>query len=352
MGSWGQFWGSCRLRYNHPITAKNVTMIQPSPLRSNRVVLLLALFLLSSSLAQAQAQVRFESLLVEIWPEFDRAETLVIYRGQLQTGTDLPARLTFSLPGYIKEMNAVAYAQGNTLVSVPAEEIEQTTLDDRLRLTFTTASPTIQLEYYDSQILSQQGARRSLDFNFTAPYAIETTTFEFQAPVQAQNFSLEPAATETFTDTNGLVYALYNVADLAGGDTASFQASYQRPTNQVSVEFLTANIVPEHAEEVLPALPLTPTPTIAPNQILAFVLAGLGACLLVGVGIIWWFDRRRLASGPAQNLQRSPHAEPPRHRLATTDPPQTTTAEFCFNCGVKLRPEANFCHGCGSPRRA
>ncbi len=324
-------------------------------LRPNRVFFLFTLFFLfGSSLVQAQNEVRFESLLVEIWPEFDRTETLVIYRGQLQADTPLPATLTLSLPGYIEEMNAVAYAQGNNLVSVAPEKIEQTYLADRLQLTFTTASPSIQLEYYDPQILSQEGDERTLDFSFIAPYAIQTTTFEFQEPVQAQNFSLEPTATETFTDPNGLIYSFYNVANLAAGDTATFRASYQRPTNQVSVELLAANSVPGQAEAPPPpTLPLTPTPPTATsaNHTLAYILAGIGTCLLVGVGILWWFDRRRQASGQNQSVRRPPRSAQQRRQVAVTDPAQTPGTEFCYNCGAQLRSEANFCHHCGSPRR-
>jgi len=47
-------------------------------------------------------------LTVELWPEFDRSEVLVIYRAQLSDSTPLPAEVTFRFPGYVEAMHAVA----------------------------------------------------------------------------------------------------------------------------------------------------------------------------------------------------------------------------------------------------
>ena len=68
-------------------------------------ILLILVFLTTlsvSSPGRAYAQspsLTFDTLSVALWPEFDRPETLVIYRAQLDANTPLPAELSFMLPG-------------------------------------------------------------------------------------------------------------------------------------------------------------------------------------------------------------------------------------------------------------
>ena len=59
-----------------------------------------------------------EQLTVELWPEYDRSDVLVIYRAELSPQTALPAQLAFRLPGYIDGLHAVAVEHNGALFAV------------------------------------------------------------------------------------------------------------------------------------------------------------------------------------------------------------------------------------------
>ena len=200
------------------------------------VLFLMALLLLPYAVVQAQSALKLNNLLVEVWPEYDRPEVLVIYRGELDPTTPLPASLTFRLPGYIENMFAVAYEENNGLVDVSSDTIQLRPDGSEMLLTFTTPSLRIQFEYYDPVILTKQGQTRQLNFNFVAPYETTLTTFEVQEPFGAQNFSLTPPADSTFVGAEGLRYNNIEVTGLTPGDTFAFAATYQRSTDDLSVD--------------------------------------------------------------------------------------------------------------------
>jgi hypothetical protein len=73
--------------------------------------LLVAALALAPALAAAQANPRFASLSVEIWPEYDRAgAVLVILKAELAPEVKLPAQLQLRLPASSGGPTAVAFA--------------------------------------------------------------------------------------------------------------------------------------------------------------------------------------------------------------------------------------------------
>ena len=316
-----------------------------------RLRFLTALLLLSvlTLTAQAQSEPRIQNLLIELWPEFDRPELLVIYRVELSSDTPLPATLTFPLPGYIDAMNAVAHGTANNLLTVNQDEIEMTYRDDTLFLTFSTPSPLVQVEYYDSEIIAREGLARTFDYTFTAPYAVESAIFQVQQPAQAEGFSLNPEPSNSFTDSNRLTYNVIEQANLAAGETVSVEAAYQRPTEALTFELLTP--VSEHAEDIIP---VSIDPPQDNNIIIAYTLTGIGAVLILAAAGHWWWNKSRSQSGSAR---RRPNRTSRRaHQAALTQSQsnqvkESATAGFCYNCGAALRPDANFCHKCGAKRR-
>lgn len=313
-----------------------------------RLLLPILCLITATSLAKAQGTPQVEALLVELWPEFDRPEVLVIYRLELSADTPLPATLTFALPGYIEAMNAVAYAQDGNLLAVEEDAIETTYRDDTLFLTFSTPSSLVQLEYYDDEIITRQEQARSIAYTFTAPYRVDELELQVQVPAQAEEFSLSPPPDETFTDPNGLTYNRVAATDLAGGDTLSLNATYQRATDALTLELLTP--VSEHAEDIIPVTATPPTDT---NVFIAYGLAGVGTLLILGAATHWWWHRSRVEPAPTRRpatRSRSRSRQPVKNRSASSQT-EPATAGFCYQCGTALRPDSNFCHICGAKRR-
>lgn len=298
---------------------------------------------------QAQSEPRIRNLLIELWPEFDRPELLVIYRVELSSDTPLPATLTFPLPGYIKTMNAVAYGADNNLLTVEKDQIEMTYRDNMMFLTFSTPSPLVQLEYYDSKAVTRQDQTRTFDYTFTAPYAVESALFQVQQPAQAEAFSLKPEPSNSFTDSNRLAYHVIEQANIAAGETVSVAATYQRPTEALTFELLTP--VSEHAEDIIPAATAPPQDN---NVTIAYALTGIGAVLILAAAGHWWWTKSKTPSGPARRRPNRTGRQASQTASLQSQANRVAEAEsagFCYNCGAALRTNAHFCHKCGTKRR-
>lgn len=305
------------------------------------VLLLTLLFPLT---IQAQTPHQIQNLSVEIWPEFDQPETLVIYRATLSANTSLPIEVTFQLPGYIETMHAVAVEQNSGLVDVPTDAIEMRRDGDDLFLTFTTPAPNVQFEYYDPTILTKDGNTRELAYVFTAPYDIESAVIQVQQPAQATDFKITPAATNSFVGRDGLSYHNIELSGLSSGDTIEVTASYSRATDELSVEQITLNTpIPAQAD---PAVPTT-TPTSVQPINWGYVMIGSGVVLLLVVGGYWWWSQRQ----SEEEVPRRP-ARSTRQRRSKPSSQADAAGGYCYRCGTALRSDAQFCHKCGAERRS
>ncbi len=302
-------------------------------------LLLLFIFLLNSPIIRAQSDtIQFQKLAVELWPEYDRPEVLVIYRVELSPNTPLPAQLTFRLPDYVETMHAVAVERDDSLFTVESELSRE---DGASLLTFSATSQFVQFEYYDSVILAKQGQARQIDFNFSIPYDIEATTFQVQAPFQAQNFTLTPAPSGNFTDGDGLIYSIIDVAGLASGETFELTASYQRNTDTPSHQLINPT-----AGQTVDVLTSSEVSVNEQNLSLGYILVGVGIALLLGAGGYWWWSNQ-VTTPPTQELQ----PPPPKAARTPPPPPGRATGGFCYQCGTALHAGAKFCHACGAERR-
>lgn len=319
---------------------------------------LLAVLAVLSTTVLAQNSLRLNSLRVQIWPEFDRPETLIIYQGELASTVQLPAVVALTLPGHIEEMNAVAVVdESGRLVNVPAETISLTQIGDVTLLTFQADSPRFQVEYYDPAVLSRQDSQRTLTFDLTVPYPAETMTVELQEPFQAEEFSLTPAETDFFVGQDGLTYHIIEVSAAEAGQTVAVQATYHRQIDTLSAE---ARLAPAGDELDIPTEPVVTSDgfSLFDGSIAGYVLIVAGVMLLVGTGVYWWWSSRRAAEEP---VRRRPASGKPRRksaskRQAASAPapkkqPAGAPAAYCHQCGAALRPGANFCHQCGAERR-
>lgn len=308
----------------------------------------LTLFFLGQSTAMAQTAVnQLKSLEIELWPEFDRPETLVIYHVELPTETALPAQVTFQLPGYLEKMHVVAVERNGGLVEMPPDAFELRLEGDQRLLTITASAPRLQFEYYDPAILKKEGSKRDLKFDFTASYAAEKFTFRVQEPGQAENFTTTPAASTSFSGTDGFKYHTIEIAGLAANEQITLAARYTKPTNELSAP-VTVGANAEHAAD----LPAVSEPPANQNLTIGYTLIGIGVVLLLGVGGYWVWSKRIAPAAAAR-----PRAGPKRKRVAKSV--KVTAAvesaspagKFCYRCGAALREDAGFCHVCGAERR-
>jgi hypothetical protein len=317
--------------------------------------LLLSLLLISllTGAALAQSPAPLEMLNIALWPEYDRPEVLVIYRGQIVADVPLPAQVSFNLPAGVETLNAVAYvdeAQGN-LLNLPDYEIIEGA--DGNVLSFATPSHQFQFEYYSDDILSRDGNTREISFVFTPSTEVANLSFELQQPTAAGDFSSVPPASETQPRGDGLTYALYDLGAISPGDSPSLQASYTRNTDQLSAETLVSVNVPSPSEQ-----PPVEVGGGGLRDYLGPILIAVGVLLLTGSLIYWfWSQRAVVVPEPAPRQSSARPRRPSRVREPSTpksSPPpakEASLAAYCHRCGTKFRGDALFCHACGSERR-
>ncbi len=159
------------------------------------LLLSVAIFSTVSGSSIAQNTIRLEQLQVDLWPEYDQPDMLVIYRGVLSPDTPLPATLTLRLPERVGQPNAVAYADGtgNLLNTTYSTQVE----GDWLTITLETPSANFHLEFYDE--LNRAGQRRSYTFAWPGDYAVGQLDLMLLPPSGATEVQTTPELSQLET---------------------------------------------------------------------------------------------------------------------------------------------------------
>jgi hypothetical protein len=313
--------------------------------------LLLTLLLMSLLVGPglAQSPTPLADLSVALWPEYDRPEVLVIFRGRVADDVSLPAQVSFTLPPTIQALHAIAYLEQGTLVNVPDYDFVEGA--DNKVLTFTTPSRQFQFEYYSADLLSINGDVRTLFFSFTASADVADFALELQQPTTAQAFTSDPPPSATEVGQDGLVYALYTVGAISAGNSYSLQASYTRSTNKLS------------AGVNIPAMEQMPVEVGdgGLRDYLGLILIAAGVLLLIAAFGYWFWSQRSVVvpEPAARGSSPRPRRSSSSRQKQTGAPPSAPSpaadkklAAYCHQCGTKFREDGQFCHACGAERRA
>jgi hypothetical protein len=293
--------------------------------------LALCLSLVVASSAGAQNVVKFSALEIDLWPEFDRPDILVIYRITLSPDVRLPAEVTLRIPTEAGEPNAVAarQADGGLFTITYNRQVD----GEWALVTFTATMPDLQLEYYDPR-LARQGGERSFEYRWPGDYAVDSLSIQVQQPVESSEMRISPALDPGVTSQDGLVYHNKQVGSLAEGEPFSIRFSYQKSTDTLSTKGL----------PVEPSAPLDSATDLAGSlrAALPWVLGALGVILIVGGG--WWYWQ----SGRGQDRPET------RRRRRPAAARETVPAEghiYCHNCGKRAASGDRFCRTCGTKLR-
>ncbi len=337
-------------------------MIKQPPLR--QILLLVALtVLLAFGLVTvyAQSDTKIERFTVQLWPEFDRPETLVIAHGNLSDAPSFPVTLTFSLPSEITEMNAVAIlAEDGSLLNHPYELVQR---DGVAQLSFALGSPMdFYFEYYDPNIMTKNGNKRALTYQFISDYDVQDLSVEIQQPPEAQAMKLSPEPDDVIVGDNRLTYHIYRKNHVVSGEGVAFSGSYQKQGDTLTSDLVVNIPEPNETAASQPALPSVSAPATETNWKLwlGYGLVGLGAAALVFAGVMWYLNRnegeedeenfrprrapRKKGKAPAVRVSRPKGAQKPI-------PSASDDVRFCPYCGTAYKQDALFCHKCGKPRR-
>ncbi len=286
----------------------------------------------------AQQAVRLADLQIEIWPEFDRPEALVIYRGALaaQAG-QLPVQIAMRIPARVGEPNAVALRQAGTLVDAP---YTREVAGEWAVIRFSADEIEFQLEYYDPGLL-KDGVQRQMTYAWPGDLGAENLRVVVQQPPGATNLQLEPAASSSQPGPDGLMYHTSELGPVDAGRNFEIQIGYQKADDR-----LTVDLFAQSAQD--PVL----QPESAPAEIsgqrgdtLLLWTAALAALAVLAVGGYWLWSTGRLRGAPsrrASGKKRTRKARPPGRARPDV---------FCHQCGQQAQPGDHFCRNCGTELR-
>ncbi len=242
------------------------------------IVLLLAVFIpASQGIAETDVKV-IDKLIVDLWPDYDKASVLVLLTGTLPVDTPLPARVTLPFP---------ESAQLNAVARIDARDGKMK--DDILsspgpgELAFITPDPAFRVEYYLPYTVKDK--QRGFNFTWQADLSVTNLRVKVQHPAGAKSFRTDPATSESIRDENGLNYSIFPVQTLPAGQAFKLHVDYSMDLPRLSAQ----NLPPPNPgppPSTVPAKPGLGWPFLA-------IIAG-GALMVVAV--IWMVVTRRSAA--------------------------------------------------------
>jgi len=297
---------------------------------------------------QAQQLPTLSSLEISIWPEYDRPDVLVIYRGQFAEATPLPVQVDLLLPPGISQPSAVAF------VGDGGERFNQdytTRMEgDQLLVSFSLTTLSFQLEYYAPFSAAATGLKE-FAYIYTADYPVSSLSLEVQVPPSADAFAMDPPADSTTQGSDGLTYQMIDVGSLAQGDSRSWTITYQKTDSGLTADTLS----PSQPASQQPAPQAQSSDS---STVLIFTLSFI-ALIVVGGGAFWLGKQTQPAS-PAHTGSRGKGGRGGSRRVGERGASSQETSRsrvrgdgvlFCSQCGTPLRSDSEFCHKCGAAVR-
>ena len=299
------------------------------PPRSISLPLAVVILLALPSGVAAQGPTQADSVLVSLWPEYDREDVLVIYRVSLPAGTPLPSTVRLLIPPDAPALTAAAFRSpdGGLLNAdhVRGDGEQADTID------LVTEGTEVQIEFYLP--LPTTGDLRQFSFTWPGGVASPRFGYEVQQPVGAQNVEIEPAPSRQTTDSLGLIYHQVDLGELSPDDRPEVSLSYAKTTPDLTAGSTTGGLA---------------QPEPAPRASIDFVAALPWVLLVVGVGLIGgglvYFFRNRAEERRAR----------PRHRVSrprAENDRVDASPVFCHNCGTQATSSDRFCRQCGTALR-
>jgi hypothetical protein len=308
--------------------------------------------------ASAQSAPRLATLVIDVWPEYDRPATvLVIYRGQFAPGAPIPEQIKVRIPASAGEPSAVASPQPGSesapvnqwMELIAQKKVTTTTRDDDwIEVTFTPLSRSFNIEFYDK--ISTVTFDRRYTLTWPGDLSADAVTVNLREPFGATNLQSTPTLPPGVTDEEGLVARQLKMDALAAGQSFVFSIGYHREDTRTSAEALQL---------------ATPAPTPKPASLpvakeatpwLLIAALGVGLILMIG-GVVWYLRSQQAqtfrpyqppALRKGRRSVRTSRAPRSRPRPAATLTVEETETGFCTQCGKLLRPDDAFCSRCGT----
>ncbi len=301
--------------------------------------LFLAVLLLTAGVARAQSAPELEQLLVQLWPEYDRAEMLVLLDFTLAGTGDAPQPVTFRLPANAN-IHAVAREMDGSLVVEEA----QTREEGGWLLVTLNAIPGVgyHLEYYAP--LTREGNRRSYSWAWAGTYTVNSLLVSILPPPNASDWQFQPDLQMGVGSDGATVIYSGQFGPLEAGQPFSLGLSYDKSDETLTADAQMAAAAPTAATSNVEA---SGSSQLADK--LPLLLAGAGI-LLLGAGAFFYF---RADEGLPHKEARSSGKKKGGKKggKAKAKSKAKGGARYCPQCGRRAEPGDRFCRSCGARLR-
>jgi hypothetical protein len=277
--------------------------------------------------AQAQEQISFEQVSVQLWPEYDTPDMLVILNLQLLASASLPTQVNVRIPGSVEKPFVVAVGQTAQTVTDQGVEFSYEKNGDWLEVTVTATGPAIRIEYYDPGLV-RTGDQRSYDYTWAGEYAVGIFSVSIQVPVDTTEIQTDPAMRKVVPAGTTQTYLDWETSNLQAGRTLPVKITYTKISDRLSFGNLPLETEPidENTQG-----------RVSLSNYLPYILGGLGVLLILGGGIYFW-----------QTSQGKPK---PRKRHRSHEQDDGGENVYCHQCGKRAQAGDRFCRTCGTRLR-
>jgi hypothetical protein len=266
---------------------------------------------------------------VDLRPEFDKPDMLVIYHLVLAADEKLPATLTVRIPARVEKPTAVQAVDSmdGSLTSLPYTIISK---ENWLYITFMSATSEINFEYHDP-LLNKEDSSRSYQFLWAGDYQIDNLSIYIQEPIGAKRMMVSPSLGSPKVGDNGITYHYSMLGELTLGTGFSIGIQYEKETDELS----------------LPQLAVQPSGNLdesTPGRVTMMELfpwlVGFALILIIAGGFWWlWVIRH----SPDQKRRHF------HHRMTVGR--KKDDHIYCHECGQRAERGDIFCRICGSRLR-
>ncbi len=282
------------------------------------------------SLAQLKAQegetAVIQTLVVDLWPDFDQPSVLVLYTGTMSADTLLPATISIPLPSNAT-LNAVARV---TIDDMMVDDIEYT-IDDGL-LIFTTPDLRFRLEYYVPY--EANGNQRAFSYHWEAPVDVKQLEVTVQQPLGTSSLNVVPMASNIdIREPANTTYYTLPIKSVLAGESYDVEVEYLLDTSALTIALDQPGAVGETA--VSPSL-IDETNDNETNWPL--ILSIVGGLFIVGALVIYLISNR---------IQLQRRKSTPR-KPAVKRPAKGGKVTYCRQCGIPHQRDDKFCPECGT----
>jgi len=306
-----------------------------------RILLILSLavtFFAPAFAFQEENPVAISRMEIDIWPEYDRPQVLVMYRVQISNETRLPVRISLRIPAKAISPYKVATRDLDGLLYNLEYSLQPE--GNWTQIVMTTSSNEIYIEYYDPRIIKTDNDRR-YDFSWICDYPIEKLMVKVQEPKNSTGLEITPSMESGELNIyDGLVYYGYDFGALPVGITFNTSLTYRRTSAELSASNLPVTAATPFYEntgfshsisKVITQVLDNRSLVVSGSLILAAILLMVVVSLVAGS---WSNPFRRWAKDRGKDAEQTGDL--------------AIQSQYCPHCGKRIYPGDRYCRGCGN----